>query len=104
MSTPERRRRARFSVTGPIVILTQPDEEIQGELVDVSLLGFRFRSTELLQVGDAVAATVRFPSGKTHRAEGVVKHASETPPFDYGVAFTEETMERIIKESFGVSS
>lgn len=104
MGASERRRRPRFSVTGPIVVKAGPEEEeIQGELVDVSLLGFRFRSTELLQVGDTVIATVRFPSGKTHRAEGLVKHASDTPPFDYGVAFTEETMERIIKESFGAA-
>lgn len=97
----ERRRTPRFSVTGPVMILTGAAEPIESELIDVGVLGFRFRTQELLQVGDAVSATVTFPNGKAHQAAGVVKHASETPPFIYGVAFTEEAMERIIRESFG---
>jgi hypothetical protein len=68
MAFEERRRRARFSVTGP-----------------------------------KISAMLRFPNGKTHQAEGAIKHATDKPPYEYGVAFTEETMERIIKESFGAA-
>ncbi len=97
----ERRKQPRFSITGPIVVNSGVDEVIEGKLVDVSLLGFRFYSDELLQLGEKISATVQFPNGNTYPVEGVIRHATEQLPCCYGVAFTEDTMVRLVKEAFG---
>ena len=83
------------------MVKTALRERIEGEVVDVSLVGFRFYSNALLDIGEQVSTTVRFPSGKTETVEGVIRHATESLPYCYGVAFTEETTGRLIKDSFG---
>lgn len=98
----DRRKRQRLTVRGPIVVTRESGEIVDGELQDVSLLGFRFASKVLLRLGEKVSAQVRFPSGKTYATDGVIRHATDVPPYQYGVAFTEPTIERIIKESYRV--
>ena len=95
----DRRKRQRLTIRGPIVVTMEDGETINGELQDVSLLGFRFSSNVLLPDGDKVLAQVRFPSGKMYATDGVVRHATDMPPYQYGVAFTDATVERIIKEA-----
>lgn len=97
----ERRKQPRFSIAGPIVVASESDEHVEGDMADVSVLGFRFYSARALDLGERVSATIQFPSGTSYVAEGVIRHATDAPPYCYGVAFTEETMARIIKESFG---
>ena len=98
----DRRKQSRLIVRGPLVVTTEDGETVKGELQDVSLLGFQFASEVLLPIGEKVSAQVRFPSGKAYATEGVIRHATDVPPYRYGVAFTEPTIERIIKASYHV--
>ncbi len=101
MAADERRKHPRFAVVGPIVVTTGSGEEIRGETIDLSVLGFRFYSNELLEVGESVSATVRLPNGNIYAAEGIIRYVAEAGPYCYGVMFTEQTMQRLIKDSFG---
>ena len=40
----ERRKQPRFSIAGPIVVTSASDEAIEGQMADLSLLGFWFYS------------------------------------------------------------
>ncbi len=66
--------------------------------MDISLLGYRFISTALLEAGERVTTTLLLPSGKKRSAEGTIKSTSQNPPYEYGVVFTLETVEQLIKE------
>ena len=96
----DRRKQPRFSIAGPLIVKTGVGERIDGEAVDVSLVGFRFYSNDLLNIGEKVSTIVKLPGGTTTPVEGVIRHVTETLPYCYGVAFTEETVGRLIKESF----
>ena len=94
----DQRKRPRTPISGPIMITVRPGKQIHGQAMDVSLLGFRFNSEEVLAVGDLVMTNLVFPSGRTQVVEGTVKSIASSAPYQYGVVFTEETTERIIRE------
>ncbi len=99
----ERRKQPRFAITGPIVLMTDTGDEVTGVAADASVLGFRFHSNALLDLGEKVTVTLRSQDGQTHPTEGIVRHATETAPYCYGVAFTDETVQRLIRTAFGDS-
>ena len=98
MSESEKRRRPRTPLSGGLDIMTGSGQRVQAQAVDFSLLGFRFSAEELLTVGEAVSTTIKFPSGKTHTVEGVIRFITAGAPYQYGVAFSQGTTERVIKD------
>ena len=100
MAEGEKRRQRRFGATGSVTIVTASGRTVDAEAIDVSLLGCRFSAVASLAVGDPVSTTLRFPSGRIHSVHGTIRSVSQGPPCQHGVAFTEETVERLIKDSF----
>ena len=100
MEESDKRRQRRMSSAGAITIVTASGREVPGEAIDVSLLGCRISSTVLLEVGETITTTLRFPSGRTQAVEGMIKSISHGLPYQYGVVFGEQTVERLIKDSF----
>lgn len=96
----EKRRQRRFPADGPVTVTLASGEPVDGGMVDIGLLGFRFRTTELLEIGERLSATIRFPSGSAHAVEGTVTSVRQHETFEYGVAFTPQTVERLIKDLF----
>ena len=94
----DQRKRPRTPISGPIIVTVKPEKQIRGQAMDVSLLGFRFNSDETLAVGDLVMTHLVFPSGRSQKVEGTIKSIASSVPYHYGVVFTEETTERIIRE------
>ena len=93
----DKRRRPRAPATGTIAVVTASGQRIRGQAMDVSLMGCRFSAEELLQVGEPITTSLQFPSGKVHEVAGTIKFVAGVAPFQYGVEFTQETTERIIK-------
>ena len=101
MANGEKRRRPRLRVSGPVTIVRASGERVEGQAIDVSLLGCRFSATTPLNVGEQIFATLRFPSGAVHAVEGIIKSvAPGVSSNEYGVVFSSETVERLIKDSF----
>lgn len=94
----DKRRQRRLNVAGPVTISTASGQQVAGEAINVSLLGCRLSSPTLLTVGEPIALTLRFPSGKSHVVEGTITTVTQHPPYQYGVAFTSETVERLLRE------
>lgn len=93
----DKRRRPRTPVSGPLLVVTASGARIHGQAIDVSLLGFGFSAEELLPVGERVSTSLRFPSGKVYEVSGDIKFVMGGSPYQYGVAFTQETTEQVIK-------
>ena len=101
--TADQRKRPRLPISGSIFVTVGSGKQIRAQAMDVSLLGFRFSSEQTLAVGDSITAAIVFPSGRTQAVAGTVKSISSSMPYEYGVVFTEETTERIIREFIKVS-
>ncbi len=95
----DKRRQQRFKVTGPITVVTASGRHVEGQLVNVGLLGWRFSSPIQLLIGEQLSAVIRFPSGRGHQVEGTIKAVGDGPPYFYSVSFDPQTIERLIKNS-----
>ncbi len=93
----EQRRGIRLPLSGPITIVMSSGRRLQGQAMDVSLLGCRFRAEAPLQVGDRITTVLLFASGKNQVVEGTIKFVTSGPPYQHSVVFTQETTEQIIK-------
>ena len=96
----ERRRQRRVLLGGSVTVTTASGQAVEASVVDVSLLGWRFTTDACLSVGQSVSAHLQFPTGRSHQVEGTIRSISEGPPYQYGVGFSSETVERLIKEAF----
>ncbi len=94
----DKRRRPRTPLTGAITVVTGSGQHLRGQAMDVSLMGCRFSAEELLQAGERITTNLQFPSGKVHEVEGTIRFVTGGSPFQYGVEFTGQTTERIIKD------
>ena len=100
MANSDKRRQLRIKATGPITIVRASGEQVEGQAIDVSLLGCRLSSATLLELEEQIVTTLRFPSGRSHEVSGTIKSIQPPSPYQYGVAFSPETVEQIIKDFF----
>ena len=97
------RKRPRTAISGSLLLAVQSERQVRGQAIDVSLLGFRFSSEEAIAVGETVTTNLVFPSGRAQVVEGTVKTVSSSMPYHYGVIFSQQTTERIIREFIKLS-
>ena len=99
----DQRKRPRMPIRGAILVTLGSGQQIHGQAMDVSLLGFRFSAEELLVIGGTVTASIVFPSGRAQMVQGTIQSISSGTPYQYGVIFAQETTERIIREFIRLS-
>ena len=99
----DQRKRPRTSIRGAILVTLGSGQQIHGQAIDVSLLGFRFSAEELLAMDETVTTSIVFPSGRLQIVQGTVRSISSSGPYQYGVVFAQETTERIIREFIRLS-
>jgi hypothetical protein len=99
--TDESRRHLRVFRRSSAVFVASSGAQAEGQVLDMSLGGLRFRSLQRLEKGDSVTSEIVLPGGRRFPIEGTIAYRRETSPYSYGLSFAAAVQERLVALELG---